>query len=174
MTGHDLFSAGSGPKISGPDGPDPSFPARQPLAARMRPRNLDEMAGQRHILSPGMFLRRAIEADRIQSLIFYGPPGTGKTFMAEKLAAHLIGGGDGFSELVQFHPAYAYEDFMQGLRPQRTASGGLHYPLVPGRFLEFCKRAATCEGPCVLIIDEINRANLARVFGELMLSLIHI
>jgi 5-methylcytosine-specific restriction protein B len=110
--------------------------------------------------------KRAI--NRKGQAIIYGPPGTGKTFMAEKLAAHLIGGGDGFSELVQFHPAYAYEDFMQGLRPQRTASGGLHYPLVPGRFLEFCKRAATCKGPCVLIIDEINRANLARVFGELM------
>jgi 5-methylcytosine-specific restriction protein B len=100
--------------------------------------------------------------------IIYGPPGTGKTFMAEKLAAHLIGGGDSFSDLVQFHPAYAYEDFMQGLRPQTNGTGGLHYPLVPGRFLEFCKRAASRTEPCVLIIDEINRANLARVFGELM------
>jgi 5-methylcytosine-specific restriction protein B len=100
--------------------------------------------------------------------IIYGPPGTGKTFMAEKLAAHLIGGGNGFSELVQFHPAYAYEDFMQGLRPQTNSTGGLHYPLVPGRFLEFCKRAATRQATCVLIVDEINRANLARVFGELM------
>lgn len=100
--------------------------------------------------------------------ILYGPPGTGKTFMAERLARHLIGGGDGFSDLVQFHPAYAYEDFMQGLRPQRSEGGGLDYPLVPGRFLEFCRKAAACTGPCVLIIDEINRANLARVFGELM------
>jgi MoxR-like ATPase len=100
--------------------------------------------------------------------IIYGPPGTGKTFMAERLATHLIGGGDGFRELVQFHPAYAYEDFMQGLRPQPTESGGLHYPLVPGRFLKFCEKAATRTGLCVLIVDEINRANLARVFGELM------
>src|SRR5205823_45435 len=61
--------------------------------------------------------------------IIYGPPGTGKTFMAEKLAAHVIGGGDGFRDLVQFHPAYAYEDFMQGLRPQTNDTGGLHYPL---------------------------------------------
>lgn len=103
--------------------------------------------------------------------IIYGPPGTGKTFMAEKLAAHLIGGGDGFSELVQFHPAYAYEDFMQGLRPQTNESGGLHYPLVQGRFLQFCNEAATRTGICVLVIDEINRANLARVFGELMFLL---
>ena len=58
----------------------------QPLAARMRPRNLDEYAGQTHILAPGQLLRRAIEADRIQSLLFYGPPGTGKTSLAQIIA----------------------------------------------------------------------------------------
>ncbi|SPE57248.1 conserved hypothetical protein [Verrucomicrobia bacterium] len=58
----------------------------QPLAARMRPRDLSEFAGQTHILGPGQLLRRAIEADRIQSLIFYGPPGTGKTSLAQIIA----------------------------------------------------------------------------------------
>jgi putative ATPase len=58
----------------------------QPLAARMRPRNLDEFTGQAHILGPDQLLRRAIEADRIQSLIFYGPPGTGKTSLAQVIA----------------------------------------------------------------------------------------
>src|SRR6185436_12834042 len=57
-----------------------------PLAARMRPGNLAEFAGQSHILGPGQLLRRAIEADRIQSLIFYGPPGTGKTSLAQIIA----------------------------------------------------------------------------------------
>ncbi|MBC1239502.1 McrB family protein [Nostoc sp. 2RC] len=99
--------------------------------------------------------------------ILYGSPGTGKTYIAEKLAQHLIGGGDGFSELVQFHPAYSYEDFIQGIRPQ-SQNGILAYPLVPGRFLEFCKKAESREDTCVLILDEINRANLAQVFGELM------
>src|SRR5438067_8773055 len=58
----------------------------QPLAARMRPRDLNEFAGQTHILGPRSLLRRAIEADRIQSLIFYGPPGTGKTSLAQIIA----------------------------------------------------------------------------------------
>jgi len=109
---------------------------------------------------------RAIE--RKKQAVLYGPPGTGKTYLAERLARHLIGGGDGFYEVVQFHPAYAYEDFIQGIRPRRQEGGGLDYPIVPGRFLQFCSEARKRNGLCVLIIDEINRANLARVFGELM------
>ncbi|MEH2022936.1 McrB family protein [Nostoc sp.] len=105
--------------------------------------------------------------NRKDQAILYGSPGTGKTYIAEKLAQYLIGCGDGFSELVQFHPAYSYEDFIQGIRPQ-SQNGILAYPLVPGRFLEFCKKAESREDTCVLIIDEINRANLAQVFGELM------
>ncbi|MEG4502035.1 AAA family ATPase [Microcoleus sp. F6_B4] len=99
--------------------------------------------------------------------ILQGPPGTGKTFIAEKLAKHLIGGGDGFSDIIQFHPAYTYEDLIEGLRPI-TQNGQLTYSIVPGRFLEFCEKAEACEDTCVLIIDEINRANLSQVFGELM------
>src|SRR5438876_9438599 len=66
--------------------PVPERTQHRPLAARMRPRNLDEFVGQAHILGPGQLLRRAIEADRIQSLIFYGPPGTGKTTLAQIIA----------------------------------------------------------------------------------------
>ena len=65
-----------------PDKPSP----REPLAARMRPLALEEVAGQRHILAPGKLLRRAIESDRFTSLIFYGPPGTGKTTLASVIA----------------------------------------------------------------------------------------
>lgn len=109
---------------------------------------------------------RAIQ--RKKQAIFYGPPGTGKTYVAQLIAQHLIGGGDGFAEVLQFHPSYAYEDFMQGLRPKALKGGGLEYAMVPGRFKDFCERARECKGTCVLVLDEINRANLARVFGELM------
>ena len=112
---------------------------------------------------------------RKRQAILYGPPGTGKTFAAHKLAQYLLAASapnsdkpDGFIELVQFHPAYAYEDFVQGIRPMTNPKGKLTYPLVDGRFLVFCKAAAAHRGPCVLIVDEINRADLARVFGELM------
>src|SRR3954452_1493317 len=64
----------------------PKISSQAPLAARMRPKSLEEFVGQSHILGPGQLLRRAIEADRIQSLIFYGPPGTGKTSLAQIIA----------------------------------------------------------------------------------------
>lgn len=106
--------------------------------------------------------------ERKGQAVLYGPPGTGKTYVARQLARHLVGGGDGFWELVQFHPSYAYEDFVQGIRPQRAEGGGLDYLVLQGRFVRFCSEAALRTGRCVLVIDEINRANLARVFGELM------
>ncbi|MCA9758701.1 MAG: AAA family ATPase [Candidatus Eisenbacteria bacterium] len=105
---------------------------------------------------------------RKRQAILYGPPGTGKTFIAERLARHLIGGGTGTQDLVQFHPSYAYEDFIQGIRPTVDDNGSVAYEMVPGRLLEFCDEARRRKDTCVLIIDEINRANLSRVFGELM------
>src|SRR5256714_10044667 len=60
-----------------------------PLAVRMRPRTLDEFAGQQHFLGPGKLLRRMLEADRLSSVIFYGPPGTGKTTLAHIIARYI-------------------------------------------------------------------------------------
>jgi len=74
----DLFGQPDGPAV---------LPADAPLAARMRPRTLEEYAGQSHILGPGKLLRRAIEADRLSSVILYGPPGTGKTSLARLIAS---------------------------------------------------------------------------------------
>jgi putative ATPase len=85
MVRDDLFSQAA-PLPAEIPAPPPAPFTNRPLAARMRPRNLDEYAGQSHILGQGQLLRRAIEADRIQSLIFYGPPGTGKTSLAQIIA----------------------------------------------------------------------------------------
>ncbi|NOR78132.1 MAG: AAA domain-containing protein [Methanophagales archaeon] len=107
--------------------------------------------------------------NRKKHIVFQGPPGTGKTYVAERLAKMMVSGTSGFVETVQFHPAYAYEDFVPGIRP-KPVDGGLTYELEEGRFLEFCRRAdeEANDVPCILIIDEINRAHLSRVFGELM------
>ena len=84
MSREDLFAAEAPSGGVAGEGPRPQRPV--PLAARMRPRSLDDFAGQTHILAPGRLLRRAIESDRIQSLIFYGPPGSGKTSLAQLIA----------------------------------------------------------------------------------------
>lgn len=131
------------------------------------PYTLTELATETS-MSPAL-LERWIEAIRRKGqAVLYGPPGTGKTFMAVRLGRHLIGGTDGFIDSLQFHPSYAYEEFIEGIRPIVRPDGQLTYDLVPGRFLDFCSRASKRTGECVLILDEINRANIARVFGELM------
>ena len=101
-----------------------------------------------------------------KQIILYGPPGTGKTYLASKLARHLT--DDGAVKLVQFHPSYTYEDFFEGFRPEPGGSGTLTFTLRAGPFRDFAEVAAANPTTAyILIIDEINRANLAKVFGEL-------
>src|SRR5262249_6569117 len=101
-----------------------------------------------------------------RQVIFYGPPGTGKTYLATKLARHLT--VDGAVKLVQFHPSYTYEDFFEGYRPAPGEGGSLTFKLRAGPFRDFAEVAvANPSTAYILIIDEINRANLAKVFGEL-------
>ncbi|HXN59926.1 MAG TPA: AAA family ATPase [Acidimicrobiales bacterium] len=108
---------------------------------------------------------RDLLAERKQ-VIFYGPPGTGKTYIARKLAADLVGPEQ--VKLVQFHPAYTYEDFFEGYRPADSDGGMVGFELKPGPLRQLVSRAIEHRDQAfVLIIDEINRANLAKVFGEL-------
>lgn len=123
-------------------------------------------------------LRRALSALRLtRNLILSGPPGVGKTYLAQRLSERLSEPGgyqvDGSTWWVTLHPSYAYEDFIEGLRPVLAdplqPAGEVAYEVRPGIFRQACERAAQNPSrPFVLVLDEINRGNLASVFGELI------
>ena len=99
-----------------------------------------------------------------KQVIFQGPPGTGKTYVAQALAECLAGYKERVM-LVQFHPSYAYEDFVQGFRPRNDGNG---FELRNGPLLRAAESATVDKNSKhFLVIDEINRGNLAKVFGEL-------
>lgn len=106
-----------------------------------------------------------------KNIILQGPPGTGKTFIARRLAYLTMGAKDPSKvEMIQFHQTYSYEDFIQGYRP---SDDGTFY-LKNGIFFEFCQKAK--RDPLhkyFFIIDEINRGNLSKIFGELMMLIEH-
>lgn len=102
-----------------------------------------------------------------KNIIIQGPPGTGKTFIARRLAYAILGKKDHSRvQMIQFHQSYSYEDFIQGYRPGDSGA----FVLKNGVFFDFVKRAQADPGnKYFFIIDEINRANLSKVFGELLL-----
>ena len=134
MSRDDLFAAAKPDSQPGAVGAaETAGPA--PLAARMRPRTLDEYVGQTHILGRGQLLRRAIEADRIQSLIFYGPPGTGKTSLAQIIARQTKN---------KFERLSGVESNVADMRRVLTSAAN---------------RLANTGQPTILFIDEIHRFN---------------
>jgi 5-methylcytosine-specific restriction protein B len=125
--------------------------------------DLDELAGSLFLEPPNVLRLWADLLLDSRQVIFQGPPGTGKTFIARQLASAVAGSGDRV-ELVQFHPSYAYEDFVEGYRP----TGSSQFAIKPGPLKRLATRAAHApDQRFVLLIDEINRGNLAKVFGEL-------
>lgn len=138
MSRDDLFTESTSPEAAATEETGPAQPRHMPLAARMRPRNLSEYAGQSHILGPGQLLRRAIEADRIQSLIFYGPPGTGKTSLAQIIARQTRS---------KFERLSGVESNVADMR--RVLAGAAN-------------RLENKGQPTILFIDEIHRFNKAQ------------
>lgn len=100
-----------------------------------------------------------------KNIILQGAPGVGKTFAAKRLAYSIMGEKDSSRvQMVQFHQSYSYEDFIMGFRPAETG-----FTLKKGVFYEFCRKAAEDDRPYFFIIDEINRGNLSKIFGELFM-----
>ena len=145
--------------------PAPALPTSPTPEPAKTERDLDDCA-EEWLLDAGWLRKITKLLEEKRQLIFQGPPGTGKTWLARKLAQHLAGNG-GESRLVQFHPSYAYEDFVQGYRPTLT-DGNAGFSLRNGPLLEMVGRARKApDEKHFLVIDEINRGNLAKVFGEL-------
>ncbi|MFW5653466.1 MAG: McrB family protein [Planctomycetota bacterium] len=141
-------------------GPGPPLPDPEPIDL--------ESASRELLLAPASTLDTWAELLRDKGqIILQGPPGTGKTYIARKFARTLAGADDNVA-LVQFHPSYAYEDFVEGYRP----CGPSNFEVRDGPLKRIAARAVDSpQQTFVLIIDEINRGNIAKVFGELLFLL---
>ncbi|MGW7302835.1 AAA family ATPase [Streptomyces sp. NPDC054829] len=156
--------------------PTPAASGDQPVVERVEPRDV-ELPPVTQALAADLLVHDRAWLEELRELlvderqiVLYGPPGTGKTYLALKLAEYF-GGGPEQVKIVQFHPSYAYEDFFEGFRPvEDPETREVAFRLTAGPLRELADLAAR-EGnrhiPHFLIIDEINRANLAKVFGEL-------
>jgi hypothetical protein len=134
-----------------------------------------------------LFQRFGLSLDFEQkNLVYYGPPGTGKTHLVtEAIEQRVLADGEKFDamcEIVQFHPSYSYEDFIEGLKPVNMQGGGISLVVRPGVFKRFCKKAMDAlredrrkgkkePRAFYFVADEINRAELSRVLGEVLVCL---
>ena len=137
-----------------------------PRSTLGRRKSIAELAEE--LLWQPAYLQKIIDGLRDKrQVIFQGPPGTGKTYVAKRIAEWCRDHGGGF-DLVQFHPSYAYEDFIEGFRPTLTESGQAGFELTEGPLRRIAEQARNKpDATFILVIDEINRGNLAKVLGEL-------
>ena len=134
--------------------------------ATKMPESLDELATE--LMWEPDRLRMVIHGLEDEGqVIFQGPPGTGKTYVARRIAQwYREQGGD--YRIVQFHPSYTYEDFVEGFRPARASDGQVGFDLVKGPLRLMAEQAQdNPDATYILVIDEINRGNLAKILGEL-------
>ena len=154
------------------DAPRLSRSAQPSLKRRQTPEpyGMDDALSELFLEQSALERLLAIWAGK-KNLILQGAPGVGKSFVAKRLAYLLLEAKDSSRvETIQFHQSYSYEDFVQGYRPD--GKGG--FTLRDGVFHRFCEKASLSPGrPHVFIIDEINRGNLSKILGELMLLIEH-
>ena len=137
--------------ISGPNGP---------------PASIEALAGDL-LWETGELLKIFDGLKDKRQAIFQGPPGTGKTYVAKRIAEWCREHGGDF-QIVQFHPSYSYEDFVEGFRPTLTDGGQAGFKLTKGPLRRIAEKAeSNPDATFILVIDEINRGNVAKVLGEL-------
>ena len=148
--------------FNGNENPTPPPPPTDPWS----PSNITALA-QDLLWQPNHLQEIIQDLQEKRQVIFYGPPGTGKTYVAREIAKQCrLNGGD--FEIVQFHPSYSYEDFVEGYRPTLTDNGQAAFKLVSGPLRRIAQKASdNPNATFILIIDELNRGNVAKVFGEL-------
>ena len=175
----DLLSVVQEADLGRSDSPGPleetsANPAREINPVSKVPEPADASKDFEWLLSQTLWDRSDLEEivetieERRPQVVLAGPPGTGKTWVAESIALYLTQGRKDSVRTVQFHPTYGYEDFVEGLRPVAGDEGNVVFDTVEGTLVEIADHARRVDHPVVLVIDEMNRANLPSVFGELL------